>query len=580
MNESKMNTNTNANANTNANTNTNTNTTITNEEAETLKQLMQNDAKNDHQFSKLMVEYMNEISNPEHRAENEAYLRHLEENSPSDVPQGKLVIHPIAGFVLKFQMINKRNNENRNGDHHSRKLSGTRSGSGSTCSDDDDGTTTTTSSSISSSSISSSSTSKLFINIVHSEKIQEATHTRDSTGTHWTLPYSMGPIRMEYDAHKHHVQTMDCCFHTDVLKRACACAVTVTATTGVGTGTGAGVATAIASQSDLNLKTNVLSSNSTAFLDLIANVAREGAIATFEKNKVKGHDIGIEISLSYRVLKGFVYKSGDMPCIMLINKNDTGDDNGDDTGNDNGNDNGDDNGNDNGNDNAGSDVVGAKVKVNAENASKHTGVMTEKGKLNKDESDQTQLSNTSTCTRTEALLLKKGFLNSTSTSTSTSTSSGDKDGVISNTCPAGSSDSRTRKGGGKTKDGRLIPYYEVIEKGQFELLDLNRQPQLLQSQTSSTDAAASTFSRPEYLEYRITLHGVRKIQDLNLDVSDQRLVLDSASDSDSSSNSDSSGSNRYHLGIQLPYPVNEDRGRAQFNASKNLLTVTLSVQRS
>ena len=55
----------------------------------------------DDQFHKLMGDYVKEISDPKHRAEQEAYLNQLEEQN--DLPEGRQIIRPSAAFVLKFK---------------------------------------------------------------------------------------------------------------------------------------------------------------------------------------------------------------------------------------------------------------------------------------------------------------------------------------------------------------------------------------------------------------------------------------------------------------------------------------------
>jgi dynein assembly factor 2, axonemal len=92
-----------------------------------------------------------DLQNPEYRAETEAYIGQLE--NEDKVPQGKELIRPEKGFVAK-----------------SRKK------------DQKDKTDT-----------------KVFINIVQSEKITKPTKTDTAKGQNWSLPYSLGPPHMEKD---------------------------------------------------------------------------------------------------------------------------------------------------------------------------------------------------------------------------------------------------------------------------------------------------------------------------------------------------------------------------------------------
>ena len=53
----------------------------------------------DKEFRKMMAEYVDEISDPKHRAEQDAYIREME--AKGETPKDKRVIHPAAGFVVK-----------------------------------------------------------------------------------------------------------------------------------------------------------------------------------------------------------------------------------------------------------------------------------------------------------------------------------------------------------------------------------------------------------------------------------------------------------------------------------------------
>lgn len=96
---------------------------------------------------------MADLQNPEYRAETEAYIGQLE--NEDKVPQGKELIRPEKGFVAKSR---KRDHKDKEGED-----------------------------------------SKVFINIVHSEKITKPTKTDTDKGQNWSLPYSLGPPHMEKD---------------------------------------------------------------------------------------------------------------------------------------------------------------------------------------------------------------------------------------------------------------------------------------------------------------------------------------------------------------------------------------------
>jgi len=209
---------------------------VSKEEAARLTQSMQNE-----QFQGLFLQYIDEISNPKHRAENEEYLAQLEEKN--EVPQGKQVLHPSKGFVLRFKFTRK-GSQNRNGHRKSSKKQGHHS-----------------------------KPVKLFLNIVHSEKMGQPVARDAPGGTMWQLPYSLSPLRKEFDNGKTLVPTLDCCFHPDTLVRG---------------------------------------AQSVPFRDLIAKTAREGAMLQYAKMKDP-----IEIGSNYTLVKGTQYKDGE-PSTMLI----------------------------------------------------------------------------------------------------------------------------------------------------------------------------------------------------------------------------------------------------------------------
>jgi len=57
----------------------------------------------DPEFMKLMGDYMKDISDPQHRKEQEEYISKLE--SEQGAPEGKILIHPFAGFVIKIKKV-------------------------------------------------------------------------------------------------------------------------------------------------------------------------------------------------------------------------------------------------------------------------------------------------------------------------------------------------------------------------------------------------------------------------------------------------------------------------------------------
>mgnify|MGYP002031835041 CR=1 FL=1 len=121
----------------------------------------------DKEFRKMMAEYVDEISDPKHRAEQDAYIREME--AKGETPKDKRVIHPSAGFVVKTKK--------------------------------EDG-------------------AKLFINVVSSTEVEQPTSTTVNGGSQWQLPHLLGPPRMERDKKDNSVGAFDCCFHPLALQHA------------------------------------------------------------------------------------------------------------------------------------------------------------------------------------------------------------------------------------------------------------------------------------------------------------------------------------------------------------------------
>jgi len=122
----------------------------------------------DKEFRKMMAEYVDEISDPKHRAEQDAYIREME--AKGETPKDKKVVHPNAGFVVKTKK-------------------------------EKDG-------------------SKLFLNIVSSVEVAQPTSTSVKGGDQWQLPHLLGPPRMERDKKDNSVGAFDCCFHPLALAHA------------------------------------------------------------------------------------------------------------------------------------------------------------------------------------------------------------------------------------------------------------------------------------------------------------------------------------------------------------------------
>eukprot|EP01031_Cornospumella_fuschlensis_P029747 gene29747-35920_t len=131
----------------------------------------------DPEFRKMFAEYMDELQDPKHREETEAYITQLE--GEQKVPEGKELIRPDPGFVIKTYKTNDDFSPESN-----RK-------------------------------------DKLFINMVSSPSVAPpvkspattASATAAPAGDHWSLPYTLGPPHMEKDKQGANATCFDCCFH-------------------------------------------------------------------------------------------------------------------------------------------------------------------------------------------------------------------------------------------------------------------------------------------------------------------------------------------------------------------------------
>ncbi|CAN0090223.1 unnamed protein product, partial [Laminaria digitata] len=130
----------------------------------------------DPEFQSMLRDYMEEMQDPANRAEQETYISELE--NQDRVPEGKEVLHPIAGFVMKTKFYRGSKDLDRE---------------------------------------------KLFVNVVTSDKIASP-YSKPSPsrpgGEAWSLPVAVGPLRMEKDKGGDSTTTFDVCYHPEALVRA------------------------------------------------------------------------------------------------------------------------------------------------------------------------------------------------------------------------------------------------------------------------------------------------------------------------------------------------------------------------
>jgi dynein assembly factor 2 len=198
---------------------------LTEEEASRLE-----NAFGDDEFCKLMAEYAAELSDPKYKKEQEEYLAQLE--TRNELPFGKTLVWPSKGFVVKCMHRKKRESES----------------------------------------------GKLFLNIVYSDRVagpiaSESEQRRPGLSS-WSVPFALGPLRMERDkSGRNLIPSFDCCFHPLSLRYAHA---------------------------------------RREFLDLVINIAKEAVENAFRDS---GDDA--EIHDRYKVLRGVPYKSGTPRAMMM-----------------------------------------------------------------------------------------------------------------------------------------------------------------------------------------------------------------------------------------------------------------------
>lgn len=132
------------------------------------------------EFTKLMKEYMDDISDPKHRAEQEQYLQQLE--ADNKIPGNMQLIHPTASFCIKVKLGEIKSTES------SGKL-----------------------------------TEKLFINVCSAKEVDPANSRSGKKeglkGAEWFIPHSIGPLRYENDKAGNAQMTFDIAVnpHTEML---------------------------------------------------------------------------------------------------------------------------------------------------------------------------------------------------------------------------------------------------------------------------------------------------------------------------------------------------------------------------
>lgn len=175
------------------------------------------------EFRKLMADYVESLTDPSNREATDEYISHLEANE--ELPPGKSLIRPSAGFVVKCYIRGKKDDLSK----------------------------------------------KIFLNCVYSDSIAQPSQR----GTKWSVPYAIGPLRMEHDKSKALVPTFDICFHPLSLKYA---------------------------------------HKQKEFLDMIIGISQSAVVDAYSKNS--GEEI--EFDCSYKILKNIRYKNGKQPQALIV----------------------------------------------------------------------------------------------------------------------------------------------------------------------------------------------------------------------------------------------------------------------
>jgi hypothetical protein len=207
----------------------------------------------DPEFRKLFAGYMDELQDPKNREETESYISQLE--GEKKVPAGKELIRPQSGFVVKTYKRSEDKGQLEGSKDKGDSLKGSKDKEGKNPVD------------------------KVFINIVKSDKIAPPVKTVSAKGTHYSVPYSVGPPHMEIDnSGEVNVPCFDVCFHPEAL----------------------------------DLCTNK------PLTDLIVQTAMEGIESSYKRNA--SADKNTKLNREYHILKGVKYKSGSIIPTMMIDQ--------------------------------------------------------------------------------------------------------------------------------------------------------------------------------------------------------------------------------------------------------------------
>jgi len=384
---------------------------------------------------------------------------------------------------------------------------------------------------------------KIFINIVSSDKIMKPSKQVAKDGTHWSLPYSLGPPHMEKDNSGNNSAAFDCCFHPECIM----------------------------------LSVGPKGTVNKAFRDLLVRTAMEGVEESYRRQNQN-----VTLINDYHVLKGVSYKSGQPPAMMIDkgSKQNWKDDVGSaDTAPS--------------VDEIKKALGGAKASSSTNSNSNSSSNIPNKptqgkGGATKAQapavvpsapvSSKSQVKTGAAAKPPAAPAIKKGFLSkqmekdkppplisevtpATARSSSSSTATTTKqDEAVASRGKANSSsnndNSIVNNSGQQVDSHKLLNggiYYTVLERGITSMGDFDN-PNLITVQSN----------RPKELVYKFDVPAVVKASLLELDVSEKNLKL--------------KYKDVYNLDIDVRYPVDDKKGTAKYDKGPKRLTVTLPVK--
>lgn len=317
---------------------------------------------------------------------------------------------------------------------------------------------------------------KVFINVCSSDKLQPPSSTRVTSGqqgTSWNLPYSLGPERLEPDKGGSGVPTFDVCFHPRVIEFALARA---------------------------------------DYKNMVVNTCLDAVEAVMRDSRRKPTT---QLSRSYHVLKGVMYKSGE-PVTMCLRK---------------------------------------EVEAPEPPKSKKQEAKTKKS----DVKVETKEKGTVTGGK-EAPTDVRGSGGSDNSVLSQLTHV-EETGKTAPLIKEVSSTVISKQQGDTSKPQKRKMEHQLIYRGRFELLH--------HMQADPSKEVPEDRYRPKELVVEVSFPLSSSAKGLDLDVSEKVLRLSAGP---------SVPGNYEPLELALPYPVIEDKGSAKFDKKNHKLVVTLPVQ--